>query len=101
MLRYGLAMRCGPAASLDQLQALFALRMLLANLTREDATAPPPAVSVPTGGACMASRWELPICVDVARAHGDWRTERTYLARFASSPAMISLRRQRGRRSVT
>lgn len=52
-------MRCGPAASLDQLQALFALRMLLDNLTGEDATAPPLAVSLPTGGACVPAGGSL------------------------------------------
>ena len=29
--------------------------------------------SVCPQGGCMAARWELPICLDVARAHVGWR----------------------------
>lgn len=72
--RYGWPAPLNPAQRRIAERAVLALLcLLLAGLMRESLAAPPPALSVPTTAACVAQGYDLAICVDVARAHGDWR----------------------------
>jgi len=71
--RYGWPAPLNPAQRrIAERAALALLCLLLADLIGESLIALPPAVSVPTTAACVAQGYDLAICVDVTRSHGDW-----------------------------